>query len=313
MHLRQFDLNLLLAFDALFAERNVTRAASRIALTQPAMSHALQRLRAAFGDPLFVRARGGMEPTQVAANLAPIVQDILCKANSLVDTDQTFRPEVSRRSFIIGMTDYAASRILPIITNELHRLAPLVRLTVRPLARGDGPAAIEAGDVDLAIGIFLNVQRLRRHLLEEEQLLCAVWKRNTSIKGRLSLSQYLSLQHVLVATRGDPGGLVEQALGKLGVQRSIFCIVPHGLVAPAIIKGTDLALTLAEGLLRDHEERFELKLLKPPIALPKVRLEMLWHKRLDRDTAMQWLREFIIAKSRQLSQQHTYKKNSKTS
>jgi DNA-binding transcriptional LysR family regulator len=313
MHPRQFDLNLLLAFDALFAERSVTRAASRIGVTQPAMSHALQRLRSVFSDPLFVRRDGGMQPTRAAVSLAPTVHEILSKANSLVDADQTFRPEVSQRSFIIGMTDYAASRILPAITAEIHRLAPNVGLTVRPLARGDGPAAVEAGDVDLAVGIFLNVQRLHRDLLEEDQLVCAVWRSNRHVKHKLTLSQYLKLQHILVASQGDPGGLVEQALGKLGVQRSIFCTVPHGLVAPAIVKGTDLALTLAQGVLRDQAERFELKLLQPPFHLPRVRLEMLWHRRMEGDVAMQWLRKLIIGKARRVSRQSLRKRTERGS
>ncbi len=308
MHPRHFDLNLLLVFDALFAERSVTRAAHHIALTQPAMSHALQRLRVAFNDPLFVRGSRGMEPTRLAADLAPTIHEILIKTNSLVEADQVFRAEASKRSFTIGMTDYGASRLLPEITKELHRVAPNVSLTVRPLARGDGPIAIEAGEVDLAIGIFLNVQRLRRHLLEEERLMCAVWKGNALIKGhRLSLTQYLNLQHILVATRGDPDGLVEQSLGKLGVKRSIAYVVPHGLVAPAMVKGTNLALTLAEGVLRDNAERFEIKLLPPPFELPKVRLEMLWHKRLDRDAAMRWLRDLVISRSQDFSGRKTRK------
>ena len=304
MHLRNFDLNLLLAFEALLSERNVTRAATRIGLTQPAMSHALQRLRNAFNDPLFVREAGGMQPTRTAINLAPLINDILNKAGSLVDAGRSFQPGTSQRLFTIGMTDYAASRMLPAVSAEIHRLAPHTRLVVRPVARGDGPSAIESGEVDLAVGIFLNVQHLCRHLLEEERLLCAVWKGNTSVDSRLSLTQYLALQHVLVATRGDPGGLVEQALGKLGVQRSIFCTVPHALVASAIVKGTNLALTLGEGVLHDHKERYELKLLKPPFELPKVRLEMLWHKRMDGDIALRWLRDLIVRTSRQGPQQH---------
>ena len=129
-------------------------------------------------------------------------------------------------------------------------------------------------------------------------MVCAVWRGNRHVKGKLTLAQYLSLQHILVASQGDPGGLVEQALGKLGVQRSIFCTVPHGLVAPAVVQGTDLALTLAEGVLRDQADRFELKLLQPPFDLPKVRLEMLWHRRTEGDVATQWLRALIISKAR---------------
>jgi len=295
MNYRGLDLNLLRVFDVLLDERNVSRAAARIGLTQPAMSHALNRLRLAFDDPILTRVGQEMQPTRKAIELAPSIREILDRVARLSAHNAAFDPKQSHRSLVIGMTDYAASRVLPDLVSELAEQAPKMRLVVRHVARGDGPQAVEAGDIDLAIGIFLNVQQLRSHVLDEERLMCAIWAGNTQVQQRLSLDQYLKMQHVVVATRGDTGGVVERELAKLNLQRSIFCVVPHALVATAILPKTNLILTLGEGALRDQQKQRDLRILPPPIPLPKARFEMVWHTRTEADAAMQWIRRLIVS------------------
>jgi DNA-binding transcriptional LysR family regulator len=292
MNYRQADLNLLMIFEALMTERHVSRAATRAGLSQPAMSHALRRLRLMLNDPVLVSVGRSMQPTPTALRLAPVVRDIITKASSLT-SDVAFEPARCDRRFVLGMSDYAALRILPDLNIALRHAAPGVRLVVRHVGRGDGPLVVDSGEVDLAIGTFLNMQGLRTEFVLEEPYLCAVWRGNKQVKGPLTLEQYLKLSHVLVESRGDSGGVVDFELNRRNLRRHISCIVPHFLVAPAVVRGTDLILTLAEGALRDQAKALELKLLPPPLELPSSRLEMLWHARNEDDPSMRWLRGLI--------------------
>jgi DNA-binding transcriptional LysR family regulator len=241
-----------------------------------------------------------MQPTPTALRLVPIVRDIIDKASNLT-SDVAFEPARCDRRIVLGMSDYAALRILPTLNIALQNAAPSVRLVVRHVGRGDGPILVDSGEIDLAIGTFLNTQRLRTELVIEEPYLCAVWRGNKQVKGPLTLAQFLELSHVLVESRGHSGGVVDFELSRRNLRRHISCIVPHFLVAPWIVRGTDLILTLAEGALRHQAKALDLKLLQPPFELPSSRLEMLWHTRNEDDTAMRWLRKLIIEKMADLT------------
>jgi DNA-binding transcriptional LysR family regulator len=256
------------------------------------MSHALRRLRAMLNDPILVSVGRGMQPTPTALRLAPAIRDIMAKASSLTSS-AAFEPARCDRRFVLGMSDYAASCILPALSVALYHAAPGAQLVVRHVGRGDGPVFVESGEVDLAVGTFQNTQRLRTAFVMEERYLCAVWRGNKRVKGRLTLAQYLKLSHVLVESRGDSGGVVDFELSRNNLRRNIAMIVPHFLVAPAILRGTDLILTLAEGVLRKQAKASDLRLLPPPLELPSSRIEMLWHARNEEDASMRWLRGLI--------------------
>ena len=294
MNYRRLDLNLLPLFESLLSERHVSRAAARSGISQPAMSHALSRLRRMLDDPILIRGKSGMQPTPAALRLAPLVRDILTRAEALAGRTGAFEPQTCDRTFILGTTDYAASRLLPAIGAEMSTVAPKARLVVRHIGRSEGIRAVESGDVDIAIGTFPGAHRLRSQILSEERYLCAVWKGNQQVKTRISLAQYLKLSHVLVEARGDPEGVVDFELNRRNLRRHIVCVVPYFLMAPALIRGTDLILTLSEGVLRDQIDSAELKLMPPPLSLPKSRIELLWHERDEKDAAMRWFRGIVV-------------------
>jgi DNA-binding transcriptional LysR family regulator len=259
------------------------------------MSHALRRLRSLLKDPILVSVGRSLQPTPTALRLAPVVRDIIAKAASLT-SDAAFDPARCDRRFVPGMSDYAAACILPALSAALHHAAPNVQIVVRHVGRGDGPVLVESGEVDLAIGTFMNTQALRTAFVMEEPYLCAVWRGNKQVKSGLTLAQYLKLSHVLVESRGDAGGVVDFELSRSNLRRHISVIIPHFLVAPAILRGTDLILTLAEGVLRNQAKASDIRLLAPPLDLPSSRLEMLWHARNEEDASMRWLRGLITEK-----------------
>ena len=294
MNYRKVDLNLLLLFDALMRERHVSRAGERVGLSQPAMSHALKRLRLMFNDPILVRQGSEMVPTPLALRLSPKISGILDDSFSLVGSEQEFEPAECERTFRIGMTDYANASFLPGLLSELRRQAPSARVMVRHVGRNHGARAIAEGEIDLALGNFLQDENLRLHSLTMERYICAI-STDHSFKGtEMSLEDYLSLPHLLVASTGEESGLVDFELSLRNLRRNIVCIVPHFLVAPMLIQNTDMVLTLMEGVLRNNEELYKLRLIDPPIEIPEYRSYLAWDQSTENDKALQWLRGLIV-------------------
>lgn len=191
------------------------------------------------------------------------------------------------------MSDYAGLVLLPRLSIALRRLAPHVRIVVRHIGRKDGVEAVKSGEIELAMGTFPRLDGVQSKALLAEQYLCAVWKGNRKVKRRLSLEQYLSLPHLLVDAAGEPNGVVDFELARRNLQRNVVGIVPHFLVAPSMIKGTDMILTLTEGLLRANRATSDLVLLDPPLEVPEYRLSMIWDGRSDGDKASAWFRSVV--------------------
>lgn len=286
MRLAGIDLNLLTSLDALLATQSVTRAAKDLGRTQPAVSHALRRLRELLGDDLLVRTPRGMQPTPRALELRPAVRAAIEAAEAVLQEAPAFDPARAERSFTLAMADQASFLLLPPLVARLAREAPGVRLEQRP-----GPVVGLEEDVDLAIGVFRDQPATaRQEPLFREEFACVLRRGSAAARGRFDLKRYLALPHLLVAPRGLPGGTLDDALAREGQRRRVALTVPHFLVAPHVIATTDLVWTAPAGLARAFGH-LPLVVREPPVRLDGFTIMMRWHVRLDRDPGLRWLRE----------------------
>ena len=289
INLSGVDLNLLVIFDALIAEGHVTRAAERIGLTQPAVSHALNRLRGLFNDPLFVRCPRGMSPTPVALEMAASIRSILDQVETVLKRDRAFVPATSTRPFRLGLSDYAACVLLPALSARVEREAPGVSLVVHNTSHGTGLGMLEDDIVELVAGNFpAPPAHMREELLYEEDFVCAGRTGHPALAGGLDLARYLELRHLQVSTKSEPYGYVDAVLKEQGLRRTVSVTTSHFLMAPLLVGTSDLVATEPRRLFTPQAER--LMLATPPIAIPPFRVVQAWHARHTTDTGHAWLR-----------------------
>ncbi len=296
--LKGVDLNLVLALDALLAERHVTRAATRLGITQSAASHALARLRELIGDPLLVRgARGVMVPTPRAEALAPQIHRVLADLSGAL-RGETFDPATAKRTFRIGASDYVELVLLPRLIERLARLAPNIDIWIHAGYAEHGDAELAAGGIDLAIGPPQGTMRAAgsyEKVLFDESFTCIVREDHALAGGRMTLARYCAASHLLIAPRSQPGSYVDSALVRLGRTRRIALAVPHFLVVPYIIAGTDLVATIATRVAALFADRLGLATMPPPIPIPKFQIALAWHERNHGDAPQRWLRDQLVA------------------
>ena len=293
MNISGVNLNLLVAFDALLGEQSVTAAARRTGVTQPAMSNSLAQLRALFDDPLFVRHRTGLTPTPRARELAePIRQGLTLLQRALAAP--TFDPVTSERRFVIAASDYVELVLLPALLRRLAKEAPRVRLQLRPWGLHEAPPELQRGEVDLMLGFYEQLPpRHHQQLLFEDEYVCVVRRRHPTVKGKLTLAQYLSLSHVLVSSRHDSPGSVDRALAALGKQRVIGARVSHFMTVPVLVAQTDMVAALDRRVAEVFAKPLGLALFPPPLKLPKGSVGQVWHEQQHSDPAQRWLRNLI--------------------
>lgn len=291
-NLRAVDLNLLVVLDALLHERHLTRAAARLPMSQPAVSHALARLRTLLGDPLFHRTRGGLRPTPHALALEAPLRDVLAQVRRLL-AGAVFDPAASRRTFRLAMSDYGASVVLPPLVRRLRAQAPGIDLEISYTSRGGMIAGVADGQLDLALAVFGETPAdIRRAVLFQEPFVCVMDAAGTA--GPLTLDAYLARPHVLVAASQDQrSGEVDAALARLGRARRVALRLPHWTAAPAVVAGTDLVLTVAQRTVMPTPPGLAVQPVPFPIA--PLGFEMIWHERTDGDAGLRWLRESLAA------------------
>lgn len=297
VNLGAVDLNLLVALRALLVERHVTRAARSIGLSQPAMSHALARLREVLGDPLLVRTRTGMQPTPRAEALAEPLARVLEDVARVLSPEAAFEPARSKRCFRIVADDYTGLVLLPAILSRVWAEAPGIDVRVRS-APSRGIEELSLGRADFAVvparaesaprGIF--VQKLLH-----EDFVCVVRADHPHVKKKLSLADYLALPHALISPRGEGGSVVETRLAKLGRSRRVAVEIPHFLVAPHLVRQSDLVLVLGARVASIMAEPLGLRVLAPPreLELRGFDVSLLWHERHRADPAHVWFRRVI--------------------
>jgi DNA-binding transcriptional LysR family regulator len=279
------DLNLLTSLDALLAEQNVTRAAKRLGLSQPAVSHALRRLRELLDDPLLVRDKAGMSATPRALALRGPVRTALDAAEVVLRSKPVFDPATAERAFVVSMADQSSFVLLPRLVERLAREAPGIRIDVRP------PSHQLQDDSELAIGVFEAAPSgVEEEPLWHEDFVCLLRKGSPGARGPLDRKRYLGLSHLVVAPRGAPGGYVDDLLARTNEKRTVALRVPHFLVAPHIVAATDLVWAAPESIARVFVEQLPLVARDMPVRLDGFTVTMRWHTRMDSDPGLTWLR-----------------------
>jgi DNA-binding transcriptional LysR family regulator len=293
MDIRKIDLNLLVALDALLAERSVSRAATRLHLSQPAASALLARLRDMFGDPLLLRGAGGMVPTPRALELIAPLGQVLADVRAMVRPSAAFDPAAAMNTFTLSASDYVEYALLPPVVDFLERKAPGVRLAVRPLELQMVEKQMEQGEVDVCITALRNAPAgLHASPLYSERIVCVVRRNHPDIGARLSLDRFCSLDHILVSVRGSSfTAQTDEALAAIGRKRRVRLSVPHFLMVPEMIARSNMIGTLPERLARGYAGK--LRIVEPPLKIDGFTVAALWHERAHRDPAQQWLRELL--------------------
>jgi DNA-binding transcriptional LysR family regulator len=300
VNLRTLDLNLLRVFDAVMAEGHLTRAAERLAMTQPAASHALKRLRDAVGDELFVRTAAGLRPTARAEALWPPVRGALAQLQA-VFSPEAFDPRRDATNFTLTMADATAALLMPALVDAIERARALVNIRVIPLTTRDPRRLVEAGDADLAVGYFpaavtaLIAQgpeaMLRHQQLYTTEYVCVMRPGHPlAAEGALTLDAFAAAHHLLVSFSGRPHGFVDQALAALGRQRRIVLTVNQFATAGVVVEHSDLLTVLPRRFIPATAAADRLVQRPLPLALEPVHVAMIWHLRRDADPAHRWLR-----------------------
>ncbi|HUQ73545.1 MAG TPA: LysR family transcriptional regulator [Burkholderiales bacterium] len=295
------DLNLLPVFEALLRHGNVTRAAADVGLTQSAMSSALGRLRRQLGDPLFVNTRAGMLPTPRALELAPSLTDALSMVRRALNGREAFDPSRTARSLRVYMTDVGETVLLPALMRHLDQESPQLRLETAQLPAAELAVRMETGDIDLAVGYLPQLRdKIRRARLFEEHYVCMTCpdpRRDQRLGGRgraLTLKEFLSARHVLISSMGSGHQQLERALAEHGVEHNVALRVPHFVVIPLIVAGTQLIVSLPKHVADVWAGLVKVNVHPLPISIPSFDVSLYWHPRVENDAANRWLREAML-------------------
>lgn len=291
MDLASIDLNLLVVFDAIMAERHVTRAGERIGLSQPAVSAALNRLRYLVKDELFIRRSDGMHPTRRAQELAVPLRQALVQIQAALEV-KVFESATATRTFKLAINDFAASVLVPRLGERLSVEAPNVSLQILQADDILGLKLLDGDVVDLAVAPFENApaQFQYQQLLEPAGFLCTMRKGHPLANQPLTIELFAQTPQLLISRTGDPTGFVDEILAEVGHQRRVAFTVPSFLLAPIVLAKTDYIAVLPQRLVEMFQDKFELVSCEPPFAQKKFSLGMLWHRRLSNDPGLFWLR-----------------------
>lgn len=298
MDFHGIDLNLLVAFDALIKERNVTRAATQVGVSQPAMSAALSRLRTRFGDPLFLRSADGLLPTQRARDLAEPISNALRQLEMALVKPPEFIPGEAALTFKLGLSDYPSFVLLPMLMQAFEQQAPGVSLSIHAFnGRDEAVDLLDAGAIDAAIGVsptHADGRILMRGVLRDE-FVTIVASDHPAARRAMDLDAYLALRHVLVSPEGERHGLVDQALAQQGKTRMLALTLREMFTVPAIVARTRMTATVMKRVALHSAASGKLVMFAPPVALPEIVFNLIWHRRSDSHPAQQWFRDLIAA------------------
>jgi DNA-binding transcriptional LysR family regulator len=295
LNLGTFDLNLLVVFETIMQERNLTRAGRRLGLTQPAVSHALSRLRQLLKDELFIRTPEGMKPTPRAVQMGAPVREALRVLQLTLEPDQ-FDPLQSSRTFTLSVNNYAARAVVPLLAGKLKELAPNVGLDARPTGTVDVLEQLDSGVVHLALtSLVASGERFKcAAVMQDEFAVLLSGDHPAATADSLGLEQFASIPHLVITSSGDDTQFIDEALEERGLARRIAARVPFLSIVLMLLRSDCLAvvpLRVAVGLA----EICPLVLKPLPFPSPLIGLWMIWHKRLDSHAAQRWLREAIRA------------------
>jgi len=295
VHLSQVDLNLFVVLEAIYREGNLTRAGRQLKLTQPAMSHALKRLRELLKDPLFIRDGANMIPTPFSRNMINDVRQALQTLEVNLYHNKNFDPAHTRRDFQLGFWELMESTILPSLVKTLTQAAPEISLTTLRVKRREIEAELASGALDLALDIPINVSdSIRQSPLFSDRIIVMARAGHPAIAQELDLDTYLSQDHILVSSRRHGPSLVDAELNRKGKKRRIVLRCQQYFAACRVVSQTNLLLTIPEQYAEMLNSRFKNRIYPFPLkSMQRLEIQMYWHENAESDPPNRWLREQI--------------------
>ncbi|WP_434043615.1 MULTISPECIES: LysR family transcriptional regulator [Sorangium] len=293
MRLQSVDTHLVVALHALLQEKSVTRAARRVGVTQPSMSHALARLRAHFADPLLIQVGRQMTLSERARDLAPRAAEAVERLEQVFRPVERFDPRRSQRTFRLVATDNLELLVLPALTALLAVEAPRVNLRCRNIP-ADFAELLRRGELDGKLGRGGPVpDGCRSTLLAAEEIVCVMRRGHPASRRPLTAARYAACEHLMVSPHGEDHGAIDRALAEQGTRRRVTLTVSHFLVAPFIVSGSDLLLTVSARVAAALARRLDLVVRPCPFALEGYTLTLVWPERSEHDEGHGWLRDAI--------------------
>jgi DNA-binding transcriptional LysR family regulator len=295
MDLKEVDLNLLLVFHQLFIHKRVSLAAKHLGLTQPTISNALSRLRKLLDDEVFMRTSRGMEPTPYAIQLAEPIAYALRTIQETLSEKSDFDPATSIKKFTIAMTDIGEIYFLPKLLHKLALIAPGVTISTVRNASVNLSDEIEAGRIDIAIGLLPQLKSgyFQRRLFKQRYV-CMFRKGHALDKGKITLAEFARAQHVAVISSGTGHAKVDESIERRGIKRNILLTVPHFVAVGHILSTTDMVATVPERYALKCVEPFGLCYVRHPVPLPEIGINLFWHAKFQKEPGNQWLRGVVF-------------------
>ena len=292
-NLRRIDLNLLVTLEALLTERNVTRAATRLHLSQPSVSVQLRKLRQIFADPLLTPAPGGMLPTTRGQALLQPLRTALSDMRLVLEPRPRFDPLTAEITWQVAAADYAEYAILMPLLAHMRKAAPGVRIAVRQAADSRMTKQLDSGAIDLGfLALDAAPERLHSRVLFKEHYVLVARKRHPALKRKLTVDTLCQLEYVIVSPEGGGfRGITDTILESRGRKRRVVLSVPHFLFVPEVVARTDLVAMLPSRLVKDRSDHIQV--VVPPLPIPSYEMAMIWHERSHLDPAHMWLREHV--------------------
>jgi DNA-binding transcriptional LysR family regulator len=295
MHLSRIDLNLFVVFDTIYAEGGITRAGRRLNLSQPAISHALGRLRDMFDDPLFTRHGRVMTPTPLARRMIEPIRQSLQGLEVTLNTADRFDAGSAVKHFTVGMRDVVESVVLPGLMRATARSAPRVDISIVRAERRELERELSAGTLDAAIDVLLPLpEEIRRQRLGAEWLTVVARRRHPKMRGELDLETYLAQQHILVSSRRRGLSAEDFELGRHNLRRRVRLRCQNYFAACRVVSETDLLLTMPTRYAHILNAQFNNRLLPFPLDAPAFDTYVYWHANAEADPANAWLRHQLL-------------------
>ncbi len=292
MHISRIDLNLLVVLDAIYTESGITRAADKLHLTQPAISHSLGRLRTLFGDELFAREGRAMVPTPLARKLIEPVRRALRGLEVTLNELEKFDPATTRKRFTVGVRDVFEATVLPPLLQGVSRRAPSVDIAAIQVDRRELESELAAGTLDAALDVLLSPsENILHKKISLDRMVVVARKNHPAVGKRLTLPVYLRQHHILVSSRRSGPGLEDVELNRQGLSRRIRLRCQHYFSACRVVSQTDLVLTMPEHYARVANRQFNNQILPLPLDMPPLDAYLYWHANVDQEPANRWLRE----------------------
>ena len=290
MHISRVDLNLFIVFEAIYTEGTVTRASQQLNLTQPAISHALNRLRS-----MFVRQGNSMVSTPLARSIIEPVRQALRGLEMALTDNGKFDPSLATKQFNLALRDVLESTVLPPLLESITRQAPEINLAAIQVERRELVSELAAGTLDVAIDMLLPLPpEIRRQQISRDTTVVLARKGHPVVQRALDLEQYLQAEHILASSRRKGMGLEDFELSRLGLQRRIRLRCQHYFAACRVVSQTDLLLTMPEAYARIVNQQFDNQILPLPLTMPSWDVYLYWHQNLENDPANRWLREQVM-------------------